>query len=455
MLKIPLAMISTTETRTDSTSEESVPKASLSAGEKLRLVERIASSHHLKKSVRLTELLRYLVERSISGSADGLREQEIGTNLFGREEDYDTSQDNIVRVQVSQLRKKLVAYFSQEGQSEPVLIDIPRGGYLPIFVERQSQQAAEAAEPSPPGKQAHLAPLTILFFLTTIVSAVISIWLWRNPTQRVVNSQRAQLTQSAVGPAVNSLWQSIFSNERQTDLVLADSTLTILQDQAGRPLRLNEVMQSRFAEALPPTLSAEERKQILSIVDRRYTSFADVELVGKILRIVHQSGLQPPSVSIARDYQMRFFKTNNVILLGSKRSNPWVELVEPQMNFHFDYPDGQRAPVIINRNPGKGEQSTYVPVPYGQGFSVVAFLSNPNRTGNILILEGENAISTEAAGEFVSSEEHLSRFFEMIGYAPSKSPGTIPPSFEVLLQTEKLQASTRSFQIVSYRVAGK
>ena len=78
-------------------------------------------------------------------------------------------------------------------------------------------------------------------------------------------------------------------------------------------------------------------------------------------------------------------------------------------------------------------------------------LQHPDlQSGNVLILEGDNATSTEAAGEFVSSEEHLSQFFSRIGYTPSR-PGETPPSFEVLLQTERLQGSTRSFRIVSYR----
>ncbi|MFM8394458.1 MAG: helix-turn-helix domain-containing protein [Acidobacteriota bacterium] len=429
-------------------------KLHLSAIDKLRLVDRISASPHLNKSVRLTELLRYLVEQSINEPAEGLREQEIGANIFGREEDYDTSQDNIVRVQVSQLRKKLVAYFSLEGESEPVLIEIPRGGYLPIFVERRSEPTIDLLEPIRSERHRRLVWLTRLLLLTTILFFGLSIWLWRRPASPPPPLQRPL----PGGPAVRALWRALFNNERQTDLVLADSTLTILEDQAGRTLRLDEVLQRRFAEALPSTLSEAERKQILSIVGRRYTSFADVELVGKILRTV-QFDLHEPSLTIARQYQMRLFKNNNVILLGSKRSNPWVELVEPGMNFQFHYPDGQPNPIIINRMPRGGEQSSYQPLSDGVGFSVVALLANPNHSGHILLLEGDNAVSTEAAGEFVSSEDHLSRFFAAIGYSPSSDPSSsgdpTPPLFEVLLQTEKLQGATRSFRIVSYRLPGK
>lgn len=446
-------MSSTSKTENEPRPEGVNIPASLSNTGKMELVERIAASHHLNKSVRLSELLRYLVERSINSPAEGLREQEIGANLFGREADYDTSQDNIVRVQVSQLRKKLVAYFNEEGRAEPFLIEIPRGAYLPVFVERMNQQARLA----PATRVARLPWLPLLLLLTTIFFATLSIWLWRRQAGPVSAGVPIDAPLPSRGRAVSSLWGAMFNQERPSDLVLADSTLTILQDQAGRTLHLDEVLQRRFAEALPATLPENERKQILAIVARRYTSFTDVELLGKILRIVHTDvwpDVRPPALTIAREYRMRSFKSNNVILLGSKRSNPWVELVEPQMNFTFHYPDGQRNPVIINRTPRAGEEPVYNPLD-GRGYAVIAFLPNPNNAGHILILAGDNAVSTEAAGEFVSSEEHLSRFFEQIGYEPAPQGEPAPPPFEILLETEKLQGSPRSFQIVSYRVSRK
>jgi hypothetical protein len=447
----------------------------LTANEKRQLVARIAASQQLNKSVRLTELLTYLTEKSITGMVSGLREQEIGANLFGRDQDYDTSQDNIVRVQVSQLRKKLAVYFNQQGREEPVIIDIPRGGYLPVFIVR-SQPSTESGKESgtdpelaPPGKNAKLQSLLTqtrrillpLLIALTVVLAGLTLWLWKQRQRQFSALATASHTSHTVGSdasapsertSVRALWRAILNKDRQTDLVLADSTLTILQDHGGRPLSIDEMLQRKFGDALPSSLTTEKRNDILSIVDRRYTSFTDVELVGKILQIHHLN--QPvPTFNIARDYQMRAFKTNNVILLGSKRSNPWVELLEPEMNFRFHYPDRQRDPIIINGRPRDGEKSNYIPGPNGTGYSVVAFLPNLSRTGAVLILEGDNAVSTEAAGEFVSSEEHLARLFSRIGYVASNT--SPPPWFEVLLRTERLQGVTRSFQIVSHRLTEK
>ena len=89
-----------------------MPVASHSRG----LLERLAASDTFQKSKRLRDLLLFLGERSLQDPCCTLREQEIGVEVFGRPPDYDTSHDTLVRVHVSQLRKKLQEYFLAEGR---------------------------------------------------------------------------------------------------------------------------------------------------------------------------------------------------------------------------------------------------------------------------------------------------------------------------------------------------
>src|ERR1700691_2111804 len=67
------------------------------------LLERIASSSHVKRAARLQELLFYLGKCSLKDGLDTVHEQRIGVDVFGRSDDYDTSDDNIVRTNVSEL----------------------------------------------------------------------------------------------------------------------------------------------------------------------------------------------------------------------------------------------------------------------------------------------------------------------------------------------------------------
>jgi hypothetical protein len=97
------------------------------------LLQRVAAAPRFQKSKRLRELLLYLGERSLQDPAQVLHEQEIGVDVFGRLANYDTSHDTLVRVQVSLLRKKLQEHFSEEGRDEPVIIEISKGNYVPVF----------------------------------------------------------------------------------------------------------------------------------------------------------------------------------------------------------------------------------------------------------------------------------------------------------------------------------
>lgn len=99
----------------------------------LRQLERILAHPLFQKSRRLSAFLRYAVETTLAGGADSLKEFVIGAEVFGLGESFDPQTDNIVRVNANRLRGKLAEYYQHSGQSDPVMIDLPRGGYVPVF----------------------------------------------------------------------------------------------------------------------------------------------------------------------------------------------------------------------------------------------------------------------------------------------------------------------------------
>src|SRR5271168_1730076 len=107
------------------------------ADELLALLDRVSRSPQLRRASRLRELLLYLGKRSIVEGRTDLHEQEIGCAVFGRPSYYDTSQDNIVRVNATELRKRLESYFATDGAHEAWILEIPRGGYSPVFSRRE------------------------------------------------------------------------------------------------------------------------------------------------------------------------------------------------------------------------------------------------------------------------------------------------------------------------------
>src|SRR5208282_138508 len=76
-------------------------------------------------------------------------EQYIGCAVFGRRADYNPGDDNIVRAEARELRKRLEQYFAGEGKEESLEIRIPKGSYVPVF-EARNQKAEESVFPSHP-----------------------------------------------------------------------------------------------------------------------------------------------------------------------------------------------------------------------------------------------------------------------------------------------------------------
>jgi hypothetical protein len=107
-------------------------------------LERVLSSPAFA-SGRHPRFLRYVVERTLAGEADQLKEYVLGLEVFDRADGYDPRLDSIVRVEARRLRAKLQEYYAGPGSEDPVVLEIPRGSYAPVFTAK----APPAAEPEP------------------------------------------------------------------------------------------------------------------------------------------------------------------------------------------------------------------------------------------------------------------------------------------------------------------
>jgi TolB-like protein len=112
-------------------------------------LERIVASEAFRKSPRMSRLLKYVVERSLAGEAEQLKEYVLGVEVFDRDERYDPRLDSIVRVEARRLRAKLHDYYQGPGGRDPVTIDMPRGSYVPVFTTAEHTAAADPPSDTP------------------------------------------------------------------------------------------------------------------------------------------------------------------------------------------------------------------------------------------------------------------------------------------------------------------
>ena len=112
-------------------------------------LDRLLASAAFAGSARLSRFLRYVVERTLAGEGDRLKEYAVGVDVFDRDEAYDPRLDSLVRVEAGRLRTKLSEYYAAAGTADPVIIRMPRGSYAPVFEPRASAPpiAPEGAVP--------------------------------------------------------------------------------------------------------------------------------------------------------------------------------------------------------------------------------------------------------------------------------------------------------------------
>ena len=96
-------------------------------------LERILASPGFAGAERASRFLRYVVERTIAGEGDQLKEYVIGRAVFDRGDDYDPRIDSIVRGEAGRLRSKIEEYYSGPGRGDGILINLRRGSYAPVF----------------------------------------------------------------------------------------------------------------------------------------------------------------------------------------------------------------------------------------------------------------------------------------------------------------------------------
>src|SRR5579871_1078062 len=94
---------------------------------------RVLASHEFRSSRRSQDFLRYVVENTLAGRSDTLKERTIGIDVFGRPASYDPSDDATVRVKAGEVRKRLDRYYTLEGRAAAVRIELPPGAYVPEF----------------------------------------------------------------------------------------------------------------------------------------------------------------------------------------------------------------------------------------------------------------------------------------------------------------------------------
>lgn len=424
-------------------------KAETLAGDpRWQLVLRICQSRTFSKTARLRELLRHISLNLLEGHSTEVTEFEIGRRVFGRSEDYVPSEDGVVRGAARQLRLKLKEYFESEGRSEPWIVDIPKGGYVPVFSRRIPDPVPEpsSAPPVPPPEKPRRWSGTFLrlfaaAFAFNAVFLGVNLWFWN---RRPPVSIAPNVEPSLVGALLKH-------SKRPVTVVVSDFSMPLLRGLFNpRDFSLNDYATWDYTRLAPPPGQSPQLASIANILrSHRITRLGDLNTVLAIQRATASGG--SIVVRHARDISARGFVEGDAILLGNDYSTPWVGLFEDHLNFpHIR----DRGIGFANRKPRPGEQPEYLVRSavreQGLGYGRLALVPNLSGKGSVLLISGINMVTMEAAGDVAVNPQSVPELLKSLGAASLEDL----PYCELILESGAVDNTPKRARILAARVLG-
>lgn len=403
------------------------PSAHRDLEAKRGLVERIVASSEFRRAARLSAFLRYVAAQALDSGRDHLSEHEIGVAVFDRPSSYDPVEDNIVRVNARQLRLKLRSYFANEGSAEPLVLEIPRGSYLPVF----RAQAEDRGAMPPAGRRwrgwwigAVLVPLAVVLgaLLARPYLPAMRAVLWPPPT----------------------LFREFFSRAAgPIHIIVTDSALAFRQHVCPGPISLEDYLRPKSPSPTPCLGSAKADEFLNS---RQTTTLADLNLVATLIR-------QNPRladrlvVRHAKNVRARDMKEGNFLVIGGPRANPWGNWGGASANFRIKL-DENGEPYVANAEPRNGEPRVYRGSDPGSSVAIITMRRSEAGRSCFVLVAGTRVEATEAAAEFFASPSSL-QALEKLGV---RDVSITPKRLELVLGTSHADGTALNATIRAFRV---
>lgn len=394
-----------------------------------------------KGAQRSAQFLRFVVQHALAGRYDLLKERTIGAEVFGRSSTYETREDAIVRVTATDVRRRLDLHYKKEGIPSKFQISIPSGSYCPVF----------ALVPKPQPER--IEPATATEHRLTRSKRA---WLWFGVSLGILciavasaitmHHLHAKAAADSVFP-----WSFFFGSSRPLEVITSDPNLAEIAWLTGKEVAVSDYANHVYIPQ-PNRLTSEAERFCRMVLRGDKTALVDTTIVANVAALAG-TRLRAIEVRGARTIELSDLRTDgNFILLGSPRSNPWTTLFSEELDFRFDFDDDPKVlgEFIRNVKPRAGEQTAYMPTApgwaTGNSFAIMAFISNPNQNGQVLLLQGISAEATKAAGQLATDLPRLSSALHRCGISDNVQ------HFELLLRVNTMAGQPTRADVVACHI---
>jgi hypothetical protein len=405
-------------------------------------IDKLINSHSLRGSESLCKLLRYLAEHSLDQPGVALKEYQIATEVLGRSPGFDPQSDSTVRVQAGRLRVKLAEYYAHEGPDDPIVVELPKGSYALTFHVRTPTASASTL----PGVSLRFPKVEVEgeeiskrpWMIAVGVLAVLLLASLVTVGTLLATRSRTPAAGKPPAPAVFQIfWNSFATGPQQPWVIFSNASFV------GRP-------QSNMHYFNP---ASDPRTVILD----HYTGVGEVLAVHQL---DHVFVLLNRQLRVKRGalFSLDDAKNNDLIFIGSPAENLTLLDIPGTQEFVFRRMEsGPRKGdmEVLNMHPERGEAQTYMASasdrPITEDYAVVGLEPGLDRERSMLILAGTTTMGTQAAAEFVCSEDSLSELLHRLGVS---KPGDLKP-FEALLRVKVTHGVPVKEDLVALRVRAR
>jgi hypothetical protein len=452
--------------------------------QKLEQLERVLQSRTLQNSESLKAFLRFVVEKTVADRDVLLKEYTIATEVFGRNSDYDPRIDSVVRVQAGRLRTKLQEYYTTEGKGDPVIIDLPKGHYHPVFNSPHQAATTEATTDVPPlatatgetasnghGVAAAVAAdehartestrargrgKAVIFFLGALVVLLGVAVLALYNSNRELRRQVSNVDSSLDSADFKAVWSAFVDDPESPLLVLSNPTVYRFLNEADpdslerRALQLTPEQTRALVDA--PEFRGQwtggDSPQLIPSLGM-YTGMG--EAIGLYrLTDLFRTANKAILLRQSRHASAADLKYRNVILLGSIYVNEWTRRLPTVENFNYTF-----NATIENRDPQAGEEREYKPQFNEQtgeltvDYALITVKPNVSGEHAVMTLAGIFSEGTEAAVEFVTTRNHLAVLGQ--GLRQLGGQNAPPKYYQALLKVEVENGTPTTITLLTLR----
>ncbi len=405
-------------------------------------IEKLTNSSVLHGSESLCKLLRYIARHALDHPGAPLKEYQIATEVFGRQDDFDPQVDSMVRVQAGRLRAKLAEYYASDASADDaVWVELPKGTYVLSFHPRGAAGRSLGAanndghahhETRPQTQQIPRRWAIAVGVLAVLLAASLTV-MAALLFPRKAGETTATNDRPGIPAAFPIFWRGFLTGPEQPWVIFSNARF------AGRPdtgMRYYNAQR----DAGSPTLD-------------HYTGVGEVLAVHELDRVF---ALLHQEIRVKRGslFSLDDAKNNDLIFIGSPSENLTLLDIPGTQEFLFrQIPTGIRHgnTEIVNAHPQAGEPKEFMASPntepLTEDYSVIALVRGLNQTRSELILAGTTTIGTQAAVEYVSRQQSLEEL--LLRLAVSKS-GELKP-FEAVLHVKIVRGVPVATELVALR----